>query len=112
MRLVAALVWLLAVSGASVAQPLGAYPPGMSGGQVPLGAYPSNRPLPVPGPADPPGAPPVMTDTRPDYCARNPAVCNVREPDFHDYTVERQKAFQQRMRDLEFEIDRSRSSRP
>ena len=85
---------------------LGAYPPGMSGGQVPLGAYPSNRPPTVPSPAGAPSPAPVVTDNKADYCTRNPAVCNVREPDLHDYNVDRQKAFQERMRALDFETGR------
>jgi hypothetical protein len=110
--LAAFVLALLAAGGMAAAEPLGAYPPGMSGGQIPLGAYPRSGPPPAPGPADPPAAPPVMTDTRAEYCARNPAVCNVREPGFDDYAIDRQKAFQQRMRDLELEIERGRSSRP
>lgn len=114
MRLIAGcatLSWLLVAPGVSLGEPLGAYPPGMQGGQVPLGAYPSDRPPTVPGPADPPPAPPAMTDHRAEYCARNPAVCGVREPETHDYVIDRQKAFQQRMRDLELEIERGRSTR-
>lgn len=101
------LAWL-AASGASAQarDGLGAYPPGMSGGQVPLGAYPSNRPPAVPSPAPAPSPPPAVTDNKTDYCVRNPAVCNTREPDAHDYAVDRQKAFQERMRALEFETGR------
>ena len=103
-----AVAWLVAagMAAAQQRQPLGAYPPGMQGGQVPLGTYPSNRPPVVPGPAEPPPAPPAMTDHKADYCARNPSICGVREPDAHDYAVDRQKAFEQRMRDPELERGR------
>lgn len=110
-HLVAVVAVALAAFGVSAASAqsrngLGAYPPGMSGGQVPLGAYPSNRPPSVPSPAPDPSPPPVVTDNKTDYCVRNPAVCNVREPDTHDYSVDRQKAFQERMRAIELETGR------
>lgn len=100
----------LAAAGAW-AEPLGAYPPGMSGGRVPLGAYPPNRPPELPNPAGPPPAPPALADDRANYCLRNPTVCNLREPETYDYIIDRQKAFEQRMRDIEREIERSRTPR-
>ncbi len=110
--LLALSLLLVVPAEAQQREPLGAYPSGMPGGQVPLGAYPANRPPSVPSaPAGPGPLPPVQADDQAAYCLRNPVICNTRQPDAHDMSVERQRQFEERMRQLEHEIEQGRSTK-